>query len=290
MRHPIVFVLIVVVVTLLGATAVLYQSNRTAAADYEDMKLLAETAESRYTEAFTAIAEIQDSLEAITLSESEIQMLEEQLQTEQALGDPHTNEALDRIETIKAGVARTRDRINALESDLKQKGIETKSLNRMVGNLRKDLDQKEAVATGLLYRVDKLEYQISDLTAEVQQSQSSLRETELSLEQKRRELSTIYYIVRDKRALMDAGIIEAKGGVLGMGKTLKPTASFDTAEFTALDTDAEDVVLTRVEKVEVISAQPVDSYEIREIDGQLELHITDPATFRTVKHLIIMTS
>ena len=88
MRHPIVFVLIVVVVTLIGATAVLYQSNRTAAADYEEMKLMAETAEQRYSDAFTAIAEIQDSLEAITLAEGEVEMLQEQLETEQALGDP----------------------------------------------------------------------------------------------------------------------------------------------------------------------------------------------------------
>ena len=49
-------------------------------------------------------------------------------------------------------------------------------------------------------------------------------------------------------------------------------------------------MLTRSEKVEVISAQPADSYEIREIDGQLELHITDAEAFRTVKHLIIMVS
>lgn len=290
MRHPVVFVLIVVVVTLIGATAVLYQSNRTAAADYEEMKLMAETAESRYSEAFTAIAEIQDSLEAITLAEGEVQMLQEQLETEQSLGDPHGNEALDRIEGIKAGISRTRDRINDLEADLEEKGIETTSLRKMVGNLRKDLAVKEEIATGLLYRVDKLEYRVSDLTAEVQESQESLRETESSLEAKRRELSTVYYIVRDKRSLIDAGIVEAKGGVLGMGKTLMPTASFETTEFTALDTDHESVVPTRALKVEVISAQPADSYELRESNGQLELHITDAAAFRTVKHLIIMTS
>lgn len=289
MRHPIVFVLIVVVVTLIGATVVLYQSNRTAAADYEEMKLMAETAEGRYSEAFTAIVEIQDSLEAITAAQGEVEMLQEQLETEQALGDGR-NEALERIEVIKAGISRTRLRIDELEAELDDKGIESRNLRRMVDNLKSDLATKDEINTGLLYRVDNLETQVSELATEVEQKQETIQERESALEAKRRELSTIYYIVRDKKTLVDSGIIEAKGGVLGMGKTLKPTASFSTAEFTALDTDRETVIPTRAEEIEVISAQPVDSYEVREHDGQVEIHITDPAAFRTVKHLIVMTS
>ena len=45
----------------------------------------------------------------------------------------------------------------------------------------------------------------------------------------------------------------------------------------------------RATKVEVLSPQPVGSYELRTVDGKVELHILDPVEFRKVKHLVIMT-
>lgn len=82
----------------------------------------------------------------------------------------------------------------------------------------------------------------------------------------------------------------AKGGVLGIGKTVQPSGRFNETLFTAMDTDQETVIRAPSAKVKILSPQPVSSYELRVEGNQTEIHILDPKEFRKVKHLVIMTA
>ena len=92
------------------------------------------------------------------------------------------------------------------------------------------------------------------------------------------------------RQFTESGIVVAKGGVLGLGKTLELSGNYDESRFTTLDTDAETVVRAPSAKVQVLSPQPTSSYELRIEGDQVELHILDPVEFRKIKHLVIMTA
>jgi hypothetical protein len=76
--------------------------------------------------------------------------------------------------------------------------------------------------------------------------------------------------------------------VLGVGKTLKPTGRVNDSMFTPLDTDQEHVIRIPSAKAQVLSAQPVSSYQLTVTGGETELRIIDSREFRTVKHLVIM--
>ena len=115
-----------------------------------------------------------------------------------------------------------------------------------------------------------------------------LQQKSASLEESRRELGTVYYVVGTKKELSNAGIIESKGGILGIGKTVKPTGNFDDRQFTALDTDFASVIPVAAEEAQVVSAQPVDSYALADNGDGIELRILDPEAFRAVKHVIIV--
>src|SRR5262249_11378841 len=127
------------------------------------------------------------------------------------------------------------------------------------------------------------------LTSQVAEAQDTVRAREQQIEDKRRELATIYYAVGNKHSLTTSGLVVAKGGVLGLGKTLEPSDHMNPSLFTPLDTDHDRVIHVGTAKAQVLTSQPASSYELRLVAGKLELHILDPVQFRRVRHVVIMT-
>jgi predicted nucleic acid-binding Zn-ribbon protein len=290
MRRPALSALVTAVVILLGATTVLFVKYRKTSADYADMKVAEESARSNYTEAFNAIAEIQDSLNAITLEEGTVRLRPQGLQAEQKLSQPNQREALESIALLNASIQRTRQKISQLEASLKRSGVKVAGLERMVTNLKHSVAEKQEQVAALTTQVDSLHTQVAGLETTVQQDRETILANQEVIEEKRRELGTIYYIIGTKKDLAASGIIVAKGGVLGLGKTLQLSGRFDESRFTALDTDQETVVRAAAAKVKVLSPQPTSSYELRPEGKEVELHILDPKEFRKVKHLVIVTA
>jgi len=88
---------------------------------------------------------------------------------------------------------------------------------------------------------------------------------------------------------MRSGVVVAQGGVLGVGKTLKPSGQVNETAFTPLDTDQETVIRIPARKAQILSPQPLSSYSLTAAGkDMLELHILDPKEFRKVRHLVIL--
>ena len=100
----------------------------------------------------------------------------------------------------------------------------------------------------------------------------------------------MYYVVGNKKDLSTKGAVIAKGGVLGMGKTLLPAPTPNPSNFSALDTDQETTIDLGAAKAQVISAQPADSYELILVDGKMQLHILNAVEFRKVRQLVVVTA
>lgn len=282
MRGIVLFLLIAVVVLLIGATAVLFRKYEKSTTDYAE-------SQTRYNEAINAIAEIQDSLFAITASDSAVGMLSQGLQTEQNLTEPQTRQALDAIAVINKTIGRTKERIRDLEGRLQKSGVRTAGLQKLIASLKQSVVEKEGMVSQLTGRVDSLQIQVVSLEGAVQQNQETIRAKDMALEERRSELATIYLLMGTKKELSTSGVIVSRGGFLGMGKTMQLTGRFDEGQFSRLDTDQERLVRTPGPKARVLSAQPAASYELKLEGDQMELHILDPKEFRKVKHLVIMT-
>lgn len=278
------------VVLLLGTTAVLYQKYQRTSSDYLALQSSEETSRTRYGRAINEIAAIQDSLNAIVLGDSAGRLVSAQLADEQRLTETSTDAALERIAVLKAGIERTKERITQLDEQLKKNGVKISGLNRMVANLKKTVVEKESEIALLAGRVDSLNTQVATLATEVQEGEETIREQTVSLEDKRRELGTVYYVIGSTKDLKTAGVVEAKGGLLGMGKTLEPTGKAEETLFTPVDTDLQTVIAIPAEKAKVVSDQPPSSYQLQPVGKQLELRIIDPKEFRKVKQVVIVTT
>jgi predicted nucleic acid-binding Zn-ribbon protein len=289
MRRPVLYALVGAVIVLLATTVVYFQRYRQATADFTETRTEAEAARTSYGNAINAIAEIQDSLSAISVGDSSLRM-RPGLATEGASAQGQDKEALEHIAVLKASVERAKARIQELEVSLKKTGIKVAGLQKMMNGLKESVAEKEQVIADLSTRVDALQTQVTGLTTAVEASRDTIATQTANLEEKRQELDTIYYVIGDKSSLTQQGIVEAKGGVLGMGKTMKPTGAYPSAHFTALDIDQNTVVRIPAKKAQVLTGQPTTSYLLRLVGEAWELKITDPQQFRSVKHLVIVTS
>lgn len=296
MRKPILIVLTVLVVAFLISSGLLYQKLQQRNAAYASLQADEQAARDRYTSAINEIASIQDSLNTIVLGEEGAAALKTQLDAETSLSQDRGDAARARIAEIKAGIERARDRIAALEAQVKESGVKIAGLEKMIKNLRSTIAEKETMIVALNQRVDELQTEVAGLHGTVAERDQTIQAREVTiqtqvarLEESRRAMGTIYYTIGTKDELKDSGTIVATGGILGLGKTLRPSGSIDPALFTPMDTDQETTILIPDDEVKVISDQPTASYTLELVGEQMELRITDPQAFRAVKHLIIMT-
>jgi archaellum component FlaC len=288
MRKSVLFGMIAVMVVLAAAGTWSYTKYRHRTADYQALQSENQETRDRYGEAIGEIAAIQDSLNAIVLGPEEARLVSN-LDTESRLSDSEGDRALARISVIKAGIERTKARIEDLDRDLKSRGVKIAGLQKMINNLKQNVSEKEERVAALTAQVDELQSRVTVLASHVEQQDQTIQEQSENIEEKRREASTVYYLVGTKKELTHSGAVVASGGLLGIGKTLEPTGKVDPAQVQAVDTDYQTVIRIPSDRVEVITTQPESSYQLQVVGNETELRIVDPQAFRAVKHLIVMT-
>lgn len=288
MRRPVLFGMIAVVVLLAGAGTWAFARYRSTNAQYQALEQEHQQTQDRYGEAIGEIAAIQDSLNAIVLGPEEARMVSN-LDTESSISQTEGDRALARISVIKAGIERTKARIEVLDRDLKSRGVKIAGLEKMIRGLKEDVADKEARVATLTAQVDTLQNHVTVLAAHVEEQDQTIESQTQDIEAKRREVSTVYYVAGTKKELTASGTITASGGLLGIGKTLEPTGALNPAAAEPVDTDYQTVIHIPSDHVEVITAQPVSSYRLDVVGNETQLTIVDPQAFRAVKHLIVMT-
>src|SRR5438477_11755093 len=105
--------------------------------------------------------------------------------------------------------------------------MKTAGSQGMIAGLKRNMADKQGQVAELTTRVDSLQTQVAGLQTTVQEAQDTIVAKNEAIEEKRRELGTIYYVIGTKKDLSSSGIIVAKGGVLGLGKTLQLAGRFD---------------------------------------------------------------
>jgi hypothetical protein len=288
MKKPVQIVLIVAVVALAGVAAVLYSQNRKTNEQLARTSASEQEVQDRYGRTIEAIAEIQDSLNALALDEGGTPLSPGGVAAERRAGGPNSQESLDRIALLRSSIEKNKERIRVLEENLKDRGLKVGALERLIANLKRSVSDKEQLVAMLSGRVDSLETEVGGLTVAVAQKADTLRTREVQLEESRRDNATVYYVVGTKKELEEAGVITTSGGVLGLGKTVVPAPTPNETAFVPIDTDEQDVIRFPAEKARVISAQPASSYQLVTTNGQTELRILSPIDFRKIKQVVIL--
>ncbi len=296
MKKIILPILALAAIGLGGWAVSLNQKLTQSQADYTSLQAQEQATSARYAAAIDEVASIQESLKGIDFGDEGTKALETELAQEQNLSKDQGEQTMARINEIKANVEHAKNRIKDLEDKLKKSDTKVAGLEKLIKGLRATVVEKEAQIAQLTTRVNELQTEVTGLKTEVAANQETIRQKEdtiqqqtATLEDKRRHIGTVYYTMGTKKELVRAGLIESKGGVLGVGKTVRPTGATEGGSFTALDTDNESVITIDAKKAKLVSAQPAASYTLESDNvATTTLRITDREAFRAVKYVIIL--
>jgi uncharacterized protein (UPF0335 family) len=288
MRRSVGAILGVAAVIMLVCILILATKYRQQSAQYAMSQKSEEAVRTQFNAALQSIAEIQDSLTAISPEETRLRGLSQGAETGGQVTETQKEQMLDRISVLKESIKNTNMRIRDLEKKLKGSQTEVAGLRRIIDNLKKAVADREETIQILSTRVDQLTVTVSGLQKDVARGEQKISQQKEVLDQNRVEMGTIYYVVGKKDDLKKKGIIADTGGVIGLGKSTQLSGAFRGGDFTAFDTNqGHEISITGREPV-VLSAQTKSSYDLSVGETSSTLRIRDVVEFRKVKYLVIM--
>lgn len=293
MRYPVIIAALAVLATgCVSKTEYDHQLAQVAAISSEKDSLLREVVQ---TSQF--ISEVNGELDKVKNNQplvragGEMEQLSP-TQQRQALAD-RVKGLTDRLRESEEKLAQSRRRVGQLTSTTATMKAQLASFDSTVRSFQVLIDNQKAEIVALLD-------QVSVLTSE----NMALRETNTQLEVQRAELSsdkatltseqnTVYWVAGKKDDLLRRGIIEQRGGMLGIGKTQVLARTLDAGEFTAVDrTQVKEITFPHPAKsYRIISTNDLAGLDSLPKDGKFRgtLRIKTPEKFwRPSKFLVLM--
>ena len=250
----------------------------------EELKKLYETSTS-------TINEIQSSLESLE------QDLSGQLFTQKEI--PGTSPEERRTKIISS-IANMRDQIEAdkkkiatLEKQLATSKSQLKGVQEIVNKLKASISEKEQIMDELQQRLgilnETLETERRTSAEEIQKREMTITEKEQQITQQSIEANTIYYVYGTRKELMSKGIMDRKGGLLGIGKVSTVKQNIPVEQFTTLNLlENQQITFPATKKgYSILTNHPATSYKVEKEGDQNVLTILDATSFRKQKFVVI---
>jgi len=250
----------------------------------EELKKLYETSTS-------TINEIQSSLESLE------QDLSGQLFTQKEI--PGTSPEERRTKIISS-IANMRDQIEAdkkkiatLEKQLATSKSQLKGVQEIVNKLKASISEKEQIMDELQQRLgilnETLETERRTSAEEIQKREMTITEKEQQITQQSIEANTIYYVYGTRKELMSKGIMDRKGGLLGIGKVSTVKQNIPVEQFTTLNLlENQQITFPATKKgYSILTNHPATSYKVEKEGDQNILTILDATSFRKQKFVVI---
>lgn len=238
-----------------------------------------------------AFNEIQSNLDSIKLKENIISQNTSggtEVQTtarEQITGD--INAIYEMLQKNRDMVASLRAKLKKSESSLSGANIKVAELEKMIDNLTKSIEAKDAEIAELKDQLGKLNIKVADLgnqvtnlNTDVSNLSSENKAKQQTIEEKTSALNTAYYVIGTTKELKEKKIIDKSGGFIGIGRSKSVTQSFDNSYFTKTDITTLTELPINKRKAVLLSNHPAGSYKFessgkRSVDKLIILNNTE---------------
>ncbi len=197
-----------------------------------------------------------------------------------------------RVKQAEDRMAQSRRRIAALTAGNEDL---TKRFDSTVAAFQTLVDQQKTEIAGLVEQVTSLTAQNTQLREQNTQLVAEGEALRSDRDALVVEQNTIYWVAGKQDDLIRRGVIERRGGMLGIGRTTVLSRTLDANEFTAGDRrDLMEITLPDPEKTyRIVSPNDLTGLEAAPADGKFKgtIRIADPTAFwRTSRFLVLVES
>ncbi len=195
------------------------------------------------------------------------------------------------IKLINQLMAENKEKISSLNSKLKKSNLRIAEFEKMVEATNQQLALRDHEIDSLKTELSNLNFTIAVLNDTI--SHINDRNVALSgqVTDRTNELNTAYYVVGEKKALIEQKILSKQGGVLGIGRTQKVAGDVNLDEFTKVDIRNLKSIPLDAKKATIMSVHPAGSYELVGNDKHVnELVIKDPELFWQKSRMLVIST
>ena len=236
--------------------------------------------EREYNAALGIISDVENNLSAIRDAEGLMLMKNE--------NNTQRDQLNSELIQIKEKMANDRAKLDSLSSVLEKSNKDRSYLRNTIKKLQAQLAEKEATIAQMQEQLAQKEQEIEGLNTKVNNLNQDLNVANAKNDEQSRliadqilAMNTVYYIGASKKELKNSGILTSKY-ILRNEVPAEAFTKVDKREVSEITFDAK--------KVKVLSAHPLESYNITPKDGQCVLTITNPDLFWSVtKYLVAIT-
>ena len=201
----------------------------------------------------------------------------------------------DDINLIYDLMLQNKNRIEELEKQLKNAGVERGKLNKLVEGLTLELQEKTAEIARLNEVLVAKDFQIGELNQTVGNLSSSLesmrelnKKTTEELESTQDLYNTAYYAMGTKKELRERKITD-KQGFLFFGEKKVLPEGFDKQYFNTIDVRNTLNISITGKKAKLLTRHPDKSYElVNSQNGDLVLNILDTELFWSINRYLVV--
>lgn len=199
------------------------------------------------------------------------------------------------LRSINELLDKNKELIGQLRKQLGSSGLKMEELQRSLVILNRQVESKDAEIIVLGQEVKKLRTNIDSLNVRLRtvkqestDKQQIIKEKIQTIEKQSAQMNKAFYAFGTRRELINNGVIERSGGVLGLGRSFIIKKDFNKEFFTEVDIRDLKSLPLYVDRASLITNHPAGSYHFNGENNIESLVIDDPQEFwRTSRYLVI---
>ena len=194
------------------------------------------------------------------------------------------------INNVAAVLRENYNRLASLKEELRRSGVKMDAFRQTVMALNEAIlakeDQIDTLKRHLVemnFEVDELEYLVSSL-----ETVDSIKQD--IIEGQKADLNRAWLAIGNEKELIEKGVVEKTGGILGIGSTLRLRDDPNEKLFSEVDVSNFGSVAFRGKKPRVVTPHPQDSYLLKQSDTDNQLSIADPGEFWSTSRVLVLVT
>ncbi|MGB3619126.1 MAG: hypothetical protein WBA12_13495 [Catalinimonas sp.] len=240
--------------------------------------------EQQVDEVANSITEIESNLGAIERDRMAITDLQQE-----GRGRNQQERINEMITGIDSYIDENRRKIERLEAQVRNATNTSAGLNRLIAQLKRSVEEKEAEIEQLRGNVAMMQGEVDTLRTKLQRREEELAASRQRTQEQETSMTTAYFRVGNRRELADDDVVDREGGVLGIGRTLKLAPNLDRSKFTQVNTRyLNQIALGDTRRHNLVSAHPEGSFSFEETDENVYLKIEDPDQFWSASRFLVI--
>ncbi|PIE83799.1 MAG: hypothetical protein CSA07_05260 [Bacteroidia bacterium] len=247
--------------------------------------------EATLNEFFTSLAEIEKKLELVSEKERLVNADMGYIWSGD-LEETKRERVAQNMEEISQLMTSNMNTIDRLGKMLQSSSIKVSHLQLMLDDMRGQLLQRDSTISMLRTHVEVLRLNIDSLSQALDSAGLANLQLANEVYEQRRQMDQAWYAHGTKKELQENGIIERKGGFLGIGRNSALKDDFNPGYFTSISIAETDFIpfVDKKNGVDVVTPHPAESYAIAtNANGvSIGLQIKDKEQFWRATHFLVI--